>query len=50
MLGYAVQALQAGSKARQAAIHQQALKEQQEVRAAGSAFEHCVDVQWLSSW
>ncbi|WIA34747.1 hypothetical protein OEZ86_013055 [Tetradesmus obliquus] len=33
MLGYAVQALQAGSKARQAAIHQQALKEQQEAAA-----------------
>jgi hypothetical protein len=32
MVGYAVQALQAGSKARKAAIHQQALTEQQEVR------------------
>jgi hypothetical protein len=32
MVGYAVQALQAGSKAKKAAIHQQALQEQQQVR------------------
>jgi hypothetical protein len=32
MVGYAVQALQAGSKAKQATIQQQALREQQEVR------------------
>ena len=36
MLGYAEQALQAGSKARQAAMHQQALREQQEVRGGCS--------------